>query len=314
MCFGGKPVVAKVALSASPKIQPNSLTRETIHGQKEHCIICRSLQGSTPLPQDSLLPRNSMSQTELFAPLPVLNILGLVWVNRKELWHKVQFNQPPNRKALITRLKASFVQMATAEHDELKKKEKKKSHTGNMTGVHLCTVQTAGRHYCLLYLLSQPDLVGLPGVRLCTIFIKTECRGRHWLALERQRNPHFSFACKPLALTWNPSLLNMTFEKSAQGEVHQLIFVNGDSYSSRQELQELSLPHAAQLQGMQITYTLHWHQGKQQQHSAALLHSAEFRWPFKPIAFFNSEASWGVPSPGLKDFRSVNLNLISRNM
>lgn len=56
----------------------------------------------------------------------------------------------------------------------------------------------------------------------------------------------------------------MTFEKSAQGEVHQLIFVNVDSYSSRQELQELSLPHAAQLQRMQITYTPHWHQGKQQ--------------------------------------------------
>lgn len=70
-----------------------------------------------------------------------------------------------------------------------------------MTGVHLRTVQTAGRHYCLLYLLSQPDLVGLPGVRLCAIFIKTECRGRHCLALERQRNPHFYFACKPLALT-----------------------------------------------------------------------------------------------------------------
>lgn len=64
-----------------------------------------------------------MSQTELFAPLPVLNTLGLVWVNRKELLHKVQFNQLPNRKALITRLKASFVQMTTVEHDELKKKK-----------------------------------------------------------------------------------------------------------------------------------------------------------------------------------------------
>lgn len=31
-----------------------------------------------------------------------------------------------------------------------------------MTRVHLRMVQTAGRHYCLLYLLSQPDLVGLP--------------------------------------------------------------------------------------------------------------------------------------------------------
>lgn len=108
----------------SPKIQLHSLTRETIHGQKEHCIICRSLQGS-PLSTPRLpFPQNSMSQTELFAPLPVLNILGLVWVNRKELGHKVQFNELPNRKALITALKASFVQMTTVEHHESKQEKK----------------------------------------------------------------------------------------------------------------------------------------------------------------------------------------------
>ena len=168
-------------------MQPHSLTGETIHRQKEHCTICRPLQGPPTRPR-LLFPRNSMSQTELFAPLPVSNILGLVRVNRKELWHKAQFTQPPNRKALITCLKASFVQMTTVEHDELKKKTKPTQATWPEP-IHpaRCKQQadTTVSFICFLSLTSLSCETVMP----CTVFIKTKRGGSQPTCTRRSATP-----------------------------------------------------------------------------------------------------------------------------
>lgn len=213
MCFEEKLVIAKVALSVSPKIQLHSLTRETIHGQKEHCIICRSLQGS-PLSTPRLpFPQNSMSQTELFAPLPVLNILGLVWVNLKELGHKVHFNQLPNRKALITPSKASFVQMTTVEHDE-SKQEKKNPHRQHDQSISPAQCkQQADNTASFSCFLKLTSLSVKPQYHIYT----DRVRGRQ-LACTRM-------SAKPLLLLlmWNLSLMNKIFGKLVQGKVDQSV-------------------------------------------------------------------------------------------
>lgn len=66
-----------------------------------------------------------------------------------------------------------------------------------MTRVHLSSMmQTAGRQYCFLYLLSQTDLVDLTDHAAMYHADKKSAGADSWLAPECQLTPCFYIVCK----------------------------------------------------------------------------------------------------------------------